>query len=52
MDTFIELGAGKVIAGLIKRVDRKVPCHSVGDAESLQKTLDALSAAGYPLTNP
>lgn len=30
-DTFIEVGAGKVLAGTLKRVDRKAVCESFGD---------------------
>ena len=30
-DSFIEIGAGKVLAGTLKRVDRKLACESFGD---------------------
>ena len=40
--TAIELAPGKVLAGLVKRIDRKVKVHSVQDPESLEKTLAAL----------
>lgn len=30
-DTFIEVGAGKVLAGTLKRVERKAACESFGD---------------------
>lgn len=29
---FYEVGPGKVLKGLLKRIDRKLECHSVGDA--------------------
>jgi [acyl-carrier-protein] S-malonyltransferase len=32
VDRFYEVGPGKVLKGLLKRVDRKVECQSVGDA--------------------
>ncbi len=39
--TVIECGPGKVLAGLVKRIDRSVTCVAIEDAESLQKALDA-----------
>jgi [acyl-carrier-protein] S-malonyltransferase len=31
-DVFYEIGPGKVLRGLLKRIDRKMECHSVGDS--------------------
>jgi [acyl-carrier-protein] S-malonyltransferase len=28
-DTFYEIGPGRVLAGLLKRIDRKIPCTNV-----------------------
>ncbi|MFD0049272.1 ACP S-malonyltransferase [Actinomycetes bacterium NPDC127524] len=42
VDTFIEVGPGKVLSGLIKKIDRKASVYSVSDQESLQNTLQAL----------
>lgn len=39
---FVEVGPGRVLAGLLKRVDRSVACLNVEDAASLDKTLVAL----------
>jgi [acyl-carrier-protein] S-malonyltransferase len=47
VDVFVELGAGRVLSGLIKRLDRNVTCHSVRDPESLEKTVDYFKANGY-----
>jgi len=41
---FVELGAGRVLSGLVKKLDRKIPTFNVEDPESLSKTLDALAA--------
>lgn len=46
VDTFIEVGPGRVLSGLIKRIDATVRIMNVEDSESLNKTLDAMSAAG------
>lgn len=37
VDTFIELGSGTVLAGLIKKVDRSVKAVSIGSLEALEK---------------
>ncbi|SFC06339.1 [acyl-carrier-protein] S-malonyltransferase [Bacillus sp. OV322] len=42
VDTFVEVGPGKVLSGLIKKIDRKASVYSVSDQESLQNTLQAL----------
>ena len=36
----VELGPGRVLAGLLKRIDRKFPCASVRDPDSLAKSLE------------
>jgi [acyl-carrier-protein] S-malonyltransferase len=36
---FVECGAGKVLAGLIKRIDRKMPVHNIESPEALQAAL-------------
>ena len=43
IETVIELGAGKVLSGLIKRFNRGIKCYQVGDRESLSQTLAALN---------
>ena len=38
-----EIGAGKVLAGLVKRIDREIEGSSVGTPEDIEATLKALS---------
>jgi [acyl-carrier-protein] S-malonyltransferase len=40
VQTFVELGPGKVLLGLMRQIDRSKKCLSVGDESSLQKTLE------------
>ena len=43
VETFIEVGPGKVLCGLMRQIDRSKTCLNVGDEGSLAKTLEALS---------
>jgi [acyl-carrier-protein] S-malonyltransferase len=38
----VELGAGRVLSGLFKRLDRKFRCVSIGDPDSLATSLESL----------
>jgi [acyl-carrier-protein] S-malonyltransferase len=40
--TFVEIGPGKVLSGLVKHIDGTVRTLNVGDPESLKTTLEAL----------
>ena len=42
IDTFIEVGPGRVLKGLMRRIDRSVNVYNVQDVKSLNKTLDKL----------
>lgn len=42
VDTFVEVGPGKVLSGLIKRINKGVRVFQVEDRESLKATLDQL----------
>ena len=43
--TFVEIGPGNVLSGLVKRIDRGVRTFSVNDLASLEKVKEALSAS-------
>ena len=43
VDTFVELGPGSVLAGLIKKIDRSVAIYNVNGLESLETTVAALT---------
>jgi len=43
-ETFIEVGPGKVLTGLLRQIDRSLKGLNVEDAASLEKTLAELSA--------
>jgi [acyl-carrier-protein] S-malonyltransferase len=38
----VELGPGKVLCGLVKRITKGIECFNVEDPASLEKTLAAL----------
>ena len=42
IQTFVEVGPGKVLCGLMRQIDRSKTCLNVGDEASLQKTLDGM----------
>ena len=43
VQTFIEVGPGKVLSGLMRQIDRTKTCLNVGDEVSLQKTVEQLA---------
>lgn len=43
-DLFIELGPGRVLAGMMRRIDRKKTCLSFADAEGLEKVVAELKS--------
>jgi [acyl-carrier-protein] S-malonyltransferase len=44
-DTFIEIGPGKVLSGLVKRIAKDVKVLNIEDQKSMQETLKALEIA-------
>ena len=43
--TFVEVGPGKVLCGLMRQIDRSQTCFNVGDDATLVKTAEALAQA-------
>lgn len=41
--TFIEIGPGRVLIGLMKRINRKVKMHTIHDVESIQQLAENLN---------
>ncbi len=44
VETIVEIGPGKVLAGLVKKIDRSIKILNVSDSESLHATIAALKA--------
>lgn len=42
VDTFVEIGPGKVLSGFVKKVDKSLNTYNVEDIETLNKTLEEL----------
>ena len=44
VDTFVEVGAGKVLSGLVRQINRDVRNLNVENSESLKKSLESLAS--------
>jgi [acyl-carrier-protein] S-malonyltransferase len=45
VQTFIEVGPGKVLCGLMRQIDRSKTCLNVSDDATLAKALESLAQA-------
>jgi [acyl-carrier-protein] S-malonyltransferase len=43
VDTFVEVGPGRVLSGLLRQIERSVRCVNVEDEDSLKATLEKLA---------
>ncbi len=41
-DTFVEVGAGNVLCGLVRRIDRSATCYPAGTVEDIEKVVSEL----------
>ncbi|MCY7345122.1 MAG: ACP S-malonyltransferase, partial [Pyrinomonadaceae bacterium] len=46
VETFVEIGAGKILSGLVKQINRDVRCLSVENPDSLKVSLESLKSLG------
>lgn len=42
VDTFIEIGSGNVLSGLVKKVNRKVSVFAINDRETMDKAIESI----------
>jgi [acyl-carrier-protein] S-malonyltransferase len=45
VQTFVEIGPGKILCGLMRQIDRSMTCLNVADEASLAKTIESLAQA-------
>jgi [acyl-carrier-protein] S-malonyltransferase len=43
LDTFVEVGAGNVLCGLVRRIDRSATCSPAGTVEDIEKVISELA---------
>jgi [acyl-carrier-protein] S-malonyltransferase len=48
IETFVEVGPGKVLCGLMRQIDRSKTCINVEDEESLIRSLEKLAESDRP----
>lgn len=43
-EAFVEVGSGKVLSGLVRRIAKDIPCHTTESWDAIQKTIEALKS--------
>ncbi len=43
VDTFLEIGSGKVLAGLVRRIDKNIPCYTTENGAAMDKAIAELA---------
>ena len=43
VDEMVELGAGKVLSGLVRRINKEISCSSVGTPEQVEALIEKLA---------
>jgi [acyl-carrier-protein] S-malonyltransferase len=41
-DTFVEVGTGSVLSGLVRRIDRSATCYAAGTVDTVEKAIEGL----------
>jgi [acyl-carrier-protein] S-malonyltransferase len=44
VDEMVELGAGKVLSGLVKRIDKDIACESIGTPEQIEALVEKIKS--------
>lgn len=46
VEEFIEVGSGKVLSGLVRRIAKEIPCHTTENADAITRAIQAIKGEG------